>query len=122
MKQEVCTEKECRKCHIVLPIENFRVRTSGFILNQCRGCESELGKARRVSKTEVSPIISITTKSGLIIEACLKPIIGGRMTTSPLSDKVLYFNPDTNRDKARLAYSTYAGVVRTGISYQPFQL
>jgi len=118
MKQIVCDEKECRKCHKVLPIENFRVRTSGFILNQCKGCESELGKVRRLTKVEVKPI-TITTKSGLVIEAYTKPITGGRMTTSPLTDKVLYFNQDTNRDKARLAFSTFANVVRTGISYQP---
>lgn len=118
MKQEVCDEKVCRRCGDLKAIEEFRTRPSGFTLNQCRKCEGELGKIRRAAKTEVSPIITITTKSGVNIEASTKPIAGGRMTSSPLTDKVLYFSHDMNRDKARLAFSTYANIVRTGISFQ----
>lgn len=119
MKQQECTEKECRRCHTVKLIEEFRTRPSGFTLNQCRECEGELGKIRRLAKkAAVSPVITITTKSGLTIEASTIPVAGGRKTVSPLTDKVLYFSPDVNRDKARLAFSTFANVVRTGISYQ----
>lgn len=119
-KQEECTEKECRRCHKVKPIEDFRKRPFGFTLNQCKECESEMNKARAAAKKAAnSPIISITTKSGLVVQASTLPIAGGRKAASPLSDKVLYFGPDVNRDKARLAYSVYANVVRTGITYQP---
>ena len=119
MKQEVVKEKECRRCHNVKPIEEFRPRTSGFILNQCRTCEGEMNKERAAAKkAAASPIVNITTKSGLIVQASTLPIAGGRKAASPNSDKVLYFAPDVNRDKARLAYSVYANVVRTGITYQ----
>lgn len=124
MKQEVCTEKVCRRCGIPKPIDQFRPRASGFILNQCRTCEGDMNKARRITKltlakAEVSSVVTITTKSGLVIEASTIPITGGRKTTSPLTDKVLYFSPEVNRDKARVAFSTFANVVRTGITYQP---
>jgi len=120
MKQAVCNEKECRRCHKVLPISKFRTRTSGFILNQCRECESELGASRR--KPVVSHIVEITTKSGKVVQASMQPIAGGRMTTSPLTDKILYFDANVSRDVARVAFSAYADVVRTGISYQPVQM
>lgn len=118
--QEEVKEKECRRCHKVKPIEDFRKRSFGFILNQCKECESEMNKSRAAAKkAATSPIISITTKSGIVVQASTLPIAGGRKAASPLSDKVLYFAPDVNRDKARLAYSVYANVVRTGITYQP---
>ena len=122
MKQAVCDEKECRRCHDVKPIEKFRSRPNGFTLNQCRDCESELGKIRRLAKQatvpEVSPIISITTKSGKVVQASTQPITGGRKATSPHTEKVLYFDPTVNRDTARIAFSAYANVLRTGVSYQ----
>jgi hypothetical protein len=125
-KQEPCSEKECTRCKKTKPIEEFRQRSFGFILNQCKECEGEMNKARRLAKieaakVEATSIITITTKSGMVIEASTKPITGGRKTTSPLTDKVLYFAPDVNRDKARVAFSTFANVVRTGISYQPIE-
>jgi len=121
MKQIKCEEKICRRCGKLLPISMYRTRTSGFILNQCKNCESELNKNRRTSKTEVSALIQVITKSGKIIEASTKPIIGGRMTKSPLTDKVLYFGQETNRDTARLAFSTFAEIERTGITFEPFK-
>jgi hypothetical protein len=96
----------------------FRARPNGFILNQCKPCESELGKSRRLSKDNTSPIINITTKSGKVVEASTKQIPGGRMTISPNTDKVLYFPPNVNRDAARMAFSSYANIPRTGITYQ----
>ncbi len=60
MKKEkvVLEEKECRRCHAVKKIEEFRTRPNGFTLNQCKECESELGTIRRVAKkTQVSPIV-----------------------------------------------------------------
>ena len=125
MKKEkvVLEEKECRRCHNVKKIEEFRSRPNGFTLNQCRECESELGSIRREDKkTQVSPIVEITTKSGKVVQASMQPIVGGRMTTSPLTDKVLYFDANVSRDVARVAFSAYADVVRTGISYQPVQM
>lgn len=117
-KQEVCTDKECRRCHKVKLIEEFRTRPSGFTLNQCKECEGDLGKIRRMLKAGISPVISITTKSGKVVEASILPIAGGRMTTSPLTEKILYFNPNVNRDTARVAFSAYANVTRTGINYK----
>ena len=111
-------EKTCRRCGKSLDIEMFRLRPSGFRLNQCRGCESELGKVRRLAKVEVSPFVSITTKRGKTVEASMTAIAGGRMTTSPKSTKVLYFSSDVDRDTARLAFSTFANVERTGITYK----
>lgn len=122
-KQEECTEKECTRCHKVKKIEDFRTRPFGFTLNQCKECESEMNKeraaAKRAAKKEAeAAVVTITTKSGVVVQASTLPINGGRKAASPLSDKVLYFGPDVNRDKARLAYSVYANVVRTGITYQ----
>ena len=116
MKQEKVTEKVCRRCGETKPIEMFRARSFGFILNQCKSCEKELGKIRRESKN----VLSITTRSGKIVKASLKPIKGGRITTSHLSDKVLYFDSSINRDLARIAFSAYADVPRTGIQFKTF--
>jgi len=122
MKQIICAEKECRRCHKTKPIDQFRKRPNGFTLNQCRECEGELGKLRRLAKQatvpEVSPIISITTKSGKVVQASTQPITGGRKATSPLTDKILYFDPTVNRDTARVAFSAYANVLRTGINFK----
>jgi hypothetical protein len=116
MKQIITEKKVCRRCGFEKPIEEFRKRPSGFILNQCKSCESELGAERRKSKT--TTIISITTKSGKLVEASMKQIEGGRKATSPNTDKVLYFNSNVDRDTARIAFSAYAEVPRTGIQYQ----
>ena len=118
MKKIICDEKVCRRCGFDKPIEEFRKRPSGFILNQCKTCESELGAERRKSKTPQTTIISITTKSGKLVEASMKQIEGGRKATSPNTDKVLYFNSNVDRDTARVAFSAYANVPRTGIQYQ----
>jgi hypothetical protein len=111
-------EKTCRRCGKSKDESMFRLRPSGFRLNQCRECESELGKVRRLAKVGVSPMITITTKSGVKVEASTTAIAGGRMTASPNTDKVLYFGSDVNRDTARLAFSVYANVDRTGITYK----
>ena len=117
--KEPVTHKVCRKCGRDLPIEKFRPRVSGFILNQCRECEGAMNKARAIAKkAAVSPFISVTTKSGKVVQASTTPIVGGRMTTSPNTDKVLYFSPDVNRDTARVAFSAYANISRTGINYK----
>lgn len=118
MKQILCDEKVCRRCGFNKPIKDFRKRTSGFILNQCKSCESELGAARRAPKTPQTTIISIVTKSGKLVEASMKQIEGGRKATSPNTDKVLFFNSNVDRDTARIAFSAYAEVPRTGIQYQ----
>lgn len=99
----------------------FRARPNGFVLNQCKTCESEMGKTRRLGKEKTSPIINITTKSGKVVEASTKEIVNGRMTTSPNTNKVLYFEPNVSRDVARVAFSAYANIPRTGICYQPVQ-
>lgn len=123
-KQEEVTEKVCTCCGQLKPIEDFRKRPFGFTLNQCRTCEGAMNKARRLAKIEAAkanPIITITTKSGRVVEAYSKPIAGCRKATSPNTDKVLYFPSDVNRDTARIAFSAYANVVRTGITYQPLE-
>jgi len=112
-------EKTCRRCGKTLDISMFRARPHGFVLNQCRSCESELGKVRRLAKAGVSPLITVTTKSGVKVEASTNQIPGGRMTTSPNTDKVLYFGSDINRDTARMAFSAFANVTRTGITFKP---
>jgi len=119
MKQVICEEKECRRCHVTKPIDQFRKRPHGFILNQCKDCEGELGKLRRLSKQSIeSSFVSITTKSGKVVQASTQPINGGRKATSPLTEKVLYFDPTVNRDTARIAFSAYANVLRTGINFK----
>ena len=112
-------EKICRRCGKSKDISMFRARPKGFILNQCRACESELGKVRRLAKVGVSPFVTITTKSGKAVEASTNLIAGGRMTTSPNTDKVLYFGSNIDRDTARVAFSAYANVSRTGITFKP---
>ena len=116
MKQLPVTEKVCRKCGQLKPISEFRPRTSGFILNQCKDCEKELSKERR-NKVVIPSVINITTKSGKVIVASIEVIPGGRITTSDKTEKVLYFDKNVNRDTARLAFSTYANIDRTGITY-----
>lgn len=116
-------KKICTKCKRDLELEKFRTRPSGFTLNQCRECESAMGKARREAAKgnvtiAVPQFITVTTKSGKSVAASLTPIAGGRMTTSPLTEKVLYFSPEINRDSARVAFSAYANVSRTGITYK----
>ena len=121
-KEKVVVEfKECRRCHIEKPIEDFRTRPSGFTLHQCRKCEGEMGKERRAKKVAgdlEQEVLSIISKSGKTVLASIVPIVGGRITTSPLTDKVLYFNPTVTRDEARVAFSTFAGVTRTGIKFE----
>lgn len=121
--EAIVKTKPCTRCKRVLELEKFRTRPSGFTLNQCRECESAMGKARReAAKGNVVPAVSqtvtVTTKSGLTIEASLIPINGGRKASSPNTDKVLYFTSEVSRDAARLALSNYANIVRTGITYQ----
>jgi NMD protein affecting ribosome stability and mRNA decay len=116
--------KVCRRCERELELDKFRTRPSGFTLNQCRECESALGKARREAKKGnvtmvVSQNITVTTKSGKSVNASLTPIPNGRKASSPLTEKVLYFDSTVNRDTARVAFSAYANVSRTGITYQP---
>ena len=106
--------KVCTKCGKELEIENFRVHKTGFILNQCKHCESEATRNRRKSKT-VTEILSVTTKSGRVIEAFTKPISGGRRASSPNTEKVLFFKPGVARDQARIAFSAFANVPMTGI-------
>ena len=117
MKNEKPEKKVCKRCGIEKEIEKFRTRPSGFTLNQCRECESELGKERRAKKTEPQ-VLTIVSKSGKSVNASVARIVGGRMTTSPNTDKVLYFDPTVSRDDARLAFSTFAGITRTGINFQ----
>lgn len=116
-KKKVPKSKVCRRCETEKKIKEFRVRTSGFILNQCKECESELGRIRRAKKT-TPEVLVITTKRGKEIEASLNEIVGGNVASSPLTDKVLYFGSDVNRDTARVALSTYAEVSRTGIKFE----
>jgi hypothetical protein len=123
-KQEAVTEKKCTCCGETKPIGEFRTRPFGFTLNQCKKCEGAMNKARRLAKkaaVETNPIVTITTKSGKVVEAYTKPIAGCKKATSPNTDKVLYFGSDVTRDTARVAFSTYANVVRTGITYQPVE-
>jgi hypothetical protein len=119
MEKVKVTSKVCRRCGKELDIEMFRPRVSGFILNQCKACEKELSTARRMAKKlTAAGIVTITTKSGKVVEASTQPIVGGRKASSPSTDKVLYFKSDTNRDAARAAFGVFADVPRTGILYQ----
>ena len=121
MKKEkvVVTKKVCRRCGKELDIEMFRPRVSGFILNQCKSCEKELSTARRMAKKLIAAgVVSITTKTGKVVEASTQPITGGRKASSPNTDKVLYFQSDIDRDTARAAFGVFADVSRTGIQYQ----
>jgi len=116
-KTSVMKTKECRRCKKDKPISEFRSRPNGFTLNQCKTCESEMGKERRMKKVKPQ-MITITSKSGLVIEASTSPIPGGRLTTSPKTNKILYFDPIVTRDHARVAFSTYAEIERTGIKFE----
>lgn len=112
------TEKKiCRKCGNELTMDNFRVHKTGFILNQCKLCESTSSKIRaRVNRNQETrnETISIKTKSGKEYQASLKPIAGGRKAYV-VNGTVIYFTSDVNRDQARCAYSAYAKVPMTGI-------
>lgn len=116
-KLKTMEKKVCKRCGDDLELKMFRTRPNGFTLNQCRKCEGELAKERRLKKSEPK-FISVTTKSGKLVEASINPIVGGRMASSPNSDKVLYFNPTVNRDTARVAFSAFANVQRTGIIFK----
>jgi len=121
MEKEKVLKKVCKRCGRELDIENFRPRVSGFILNQCRDCEKELSTARRMAKklaAAAPEIVKVTTKSGKIVEASINPILGGRKASSPNTEKVLYFPSDITRDTARVAFSVFADVPRTGIQYE----
>jgi hypothetical protein len=110
--------KVCTKCGKELEIENFRLHKSGFVLNQCKECEKEATKARRLAKASTPApvtVVTVVTKSGKEIEASTKPLAGGRKASSPLSNKVLYFASGVTRDTARIAFSAFAGVPTTGI-------
>jgi hypothetical protein len=109
--------KTCKKCKKDKPIAEFRTRPNGFTLNQCKACESAMGKERKLKKRNPQ-MITITSKSGLVIEASTTPIPGGRVTTSPKTNVSLYFNPSVSRDAARVAFSTFAKVDRTGIKFE----
>lgn len=109
--------KICKRCGEEKPLSDFRTRPFGFTLNQCRKCESEMNKARR-AKPVVTEVITITSKSGKVVTASTTPIPGGRMTTSPLTNKILYFEPTVTRDEARVAFSTFANIDRTGIKFE----
>lgn len=111
--------KVCRRCERDLELKKFRTRPSGFTLNQCRECEAEMGRIRREAKKNANTLITVLTKSGKEVAASLSPIAGGRKASSPLTDKVLYFDGTVNRDTARVALSAYANVSRTGIKYEP---
>ena len=119
MKKEklVVERKECRRCHIEKDIKEFRTRPSGFTLHQCRKCEGEMGKERREAK-RVPEVFAVVSKSGKSVNASVTRIVGGRMTSSPLTEKVLYFEPTVSRDDARLAFSTFANVSRTGVKFE----
>jgi hypothetical protein len=115
----IVTEKVCKRCGENKKIEMFRTRPNGFTLNQCRKCEGEMNKERRVKALAAVPaFITVTTKSGKTVPASVNPIVGGFVASSPNTDKILYFNQDTNRDTARIAFSAFANVPRTGIKYQ----
>lgn len=109
--------KVCKRCKEDKPMKDFRTRPNGFTLNQCKKCESELGKERRMKKTKPQ-MITITSKSGMVIEAFTSPVKGGRITTSPKTNKVLYFGGEVTRDAARVAFSNYANIERTGIKFE----
>jgi hypothetical protein len=113
-------EKVCRRCKDNKKIEEFRTRPNGFTLNQCKKCEGELTRERRnkkKGKNIVNEVLSIISKNGKSILASIVPIVGGRFTISPNTTKVLYFDPSISRDDARLAFSTFAGISRTGINF-----
>ena len=63
-------------------------------------------------------MITITSKSGKVIEASATPIKGGRITRSDNTNKVLYFGKNISRDAARIAFSTFANIERTGIKFE----
>lgn len=109
--------KTCLRCKTEKKMDEFRTRPNGFTLNQCKKCEAELGKERRMKKMKPQ-LLTITSKSGKTIEASTTPIKGGRITTSPNTNKVLYFNTNVSRDAARVAFSTFAKIVRTGIKFE----
>lgn len=109
--------KICRNCNKEKKLSEFRTRPTGFTLNQCRQCENEMNKQRRLLKQKPQ-MFNVKTKSGKSVKASLKPIKGGRITTSPKTKKVLYFDGTVNRDNARVAFSAFANIPRTGISYQ----
>ena len=118
---EAIKTKVCTKCGGEKAEGEFRTHKSGFVLNQCKECEKAATKTRRLAKL-ASPVaevevtvLTVTTKSGKVIEASTKPIAGGRKAFSANSDKVLYFASGVTRDTARVAFSAFANVPTTGI-------
>jgi hypothetical protein len=113
--------KVCTKCNSELPIENFRIHKSGYVLNQCRSCEKEIALARaRTKKGNPLPAaatpttFTITTKKGKEFLASLEPTSGSRKATN--GDNVLYFPAGTTRDEARSAFAIHFNCQMTGIS------
>jgi len=104
--------KVCKKCGRELPMTEFRIHKSGFVLNQCKDCERISAKAR----SKKTGMFTVTTKSGKTYKVSGKPISGGRKVVSTATDKVLYVPANITRDEARSIFATYAKVPYTGIS------
>lgn len=109
--------KICRRCEKEKELDKFRLRPTGFRLNQCRECENEMNKERRLKKKQPQ-IMKVTTKRGKEVMCSVTPIEGGKKISSPQTDKVLYFENTIDRDTARVAFAAYADITRTGMSYE----
>lgn len=63
-------QKVCTECGINKPINDFRTHKNGFILNQCRQCERDMSKKKRIEDkrskdvTERSTFYSSTSTIG----------------------------------------------------------
>ena len=114
----MCKEtKKCTRCKKDKELDEFRLRPTGFRLNQCRECENEMNKERRLKKQKPQVLV-VKTKRGQEVMCSVTPIEGGRKISSPETDKVLYFENTVSRDTARVAFAAYAGISRTGMSYE----
>ena len=105
--------KVCTKCGRTLPVSEYRVHKSGFVLNQCLDCERTAAKSRNAKRRGQ---FNVTTRTGKTYKVSTSPLKGGRKVTSANSEKVLYVPAGVNRDEARSIYATYAQVPYTGIS------
>jgi ssDNA-binding Zn-finger/Zn-ribbon topoisomerase 1 len=112
IQKEMKKTKVCTKCGRTLPVSEYRVHKSGFVLNQCLDCERTAAKSRNAKRRG---IFTVTTKNGKTYQVSTAPMKTGRKVTSTSTDKVLYVG-NVSRDEARSIFATYAGVPYTGIS------
>jgi hypothetical protein len=115
-KVTMSNTKTCNRCPEGTgpqPIANFRIHKSGYVLGQCKACEREASKSRRVTKGTPSTF-EVSTPSGKTFKASLTPVTGSRKVTHEGTTKVIYVL-GASRDEVRSVFAKYANVSRNRV-------